>query len=429
MPVSQPAKRRIAVVVALWLVTAGAHIWYGNRHNFLDLRIYDGAVRWWAHGHRLYDFAVPDKYQGSLGFTYPPFAAVVMYPMAWLPVVAVIAVMFVVSVAAIVITTGWLVAPVARRHGWPVWYALGLAIPLVTVLEPIRETVTFGQINLVLALLILGDLLVVTRRGSRWAGVGIGLAAAIKLTPAIFIGYLLLTRRTRPALTAMATAAAATLVAVAVHPADSWRYWTRVLWQASRVGHLDQIPNQSLLGLLYRVAYPHPANRVLWLALAAVALALGMWRAALAGRRGDEVAGLALTGMTGSLVSPVSWQHHLYWFVPALVVLVDVAASRPAPHRRWYLGLAVLVWFTVTFSVIAWFDWGILPSGLMHTPVGWLVGDWHLLLMVLLLAVLPIRAGVDSTPRVAEEAPGAAATGDRVGARSTRPGPLAQADP
>ncbi|MBO0871631.1 MAG: DUF2029 domain-containing protein, partial [Micromonosporaceae bacterium] len=273
---SQATRHRVVTVVVLWLVTAGAHIGYGNRHNFLDLRIYDGAVRWWAHGHPLYDFAVPDRYQGSLGFTYPPFAAVLMYPMAWVPVVVTIAAMFLVSAAAIVLTTVWLVAPVARRHGWPVWYAVGLAVPLITVLEPIRETVTFGQINLLLAVLVVGDLLVVTRRAPRWAGIGIGLAAAIKLTPAIFIGYLLLTRRTRPALVAMATAVGASLVAAAVHPADSWRYWTHVLWQASRVGHLDQIPNQSLLGLVYRLAYPHPGNRLLWLALAGAALVFGM---------------------------------------------------------------------------------------------------------------------------------------------------------
>ncbi|MBO0869696.1 MAG: hypothetical protein J2P15_14130, partial [Micromonosporaceae bacterium] len=185
--------------------------------------------------------------------------------------------------------------------------------------------------------------------------------------------------------------------------------------------HLDQIPNQSLLGLVYRLAYPHPGNRLLWLALAGAALVFGMWRAALAGRRGDEVAGLALAGMTGALVSPVSWQHHLYWFIPALVVLVDVAASPDVTHRRWYAGLAALVWFTVTFSVIAWFDWKILPSSLIHSPVGLVAGDWHLLLMVLLLGVLPIRAGVDTSPQPAPAAPATAAA-NRVAARSTQPG-------
>jgi alpha-1,2-mannosyltransferase len=382
---------RVAVVVVIALAATAAQWGYGNRHDFADLRIYYKAVHWWAQGRPLYDFAVPDPVQGHLGFTYPPFAALMMYPMAWISLFHTVEVMWVASALAVVITTIWLVVPVADRHGWPRWFAVCLALPLVTVLEPVRETITFGQINLLLALLVLVDLLVLAPRGSRFTGVGIGLAAAIKLTPAIFIVYLLVSRRYRAAAVASGTAVVATLAAAAFRFGDSWHYWTSIVWQSSRVGHLYFVPNQSLLGALSRLSYPHGAHRWIWMLLALAVLGFGLWRAGRAARAGDEVAGLTLTGVTGSLVSPVSWQHHLYWFIPALAVLVDVGASRQARRRWWYAGFAALLWFTVTFSVIAWYDWRIVPARIMYQPLGQVVDDWHVLLMLVILVVLPVR--------------------------------------
>jgi alpha-1,2-mannosyltransferase len=392
----------VVIVVVLGLGSAAALWGYGNRHQFADLRIYWGAVNWWASGQSLYDYSVPDPIQGSLGFTYPPFAAVVMYPMSWLTLFASVAAMWVISAVAVVLTTIWLLVPIADRHGWPRWFTVCTALPFIAMLEPIRETVTFGQINLLLAALILVDLLVALPRGSRWAGVGIGLAAAIKLTPAVFIVYLFITRRYRAAITCVGTATAATLIAVAFSPSDSWHYWTSEVWQSSRVGHLWFIPNQSLLGFLSRLAYPHPAQGGLGLTV----LCFGMWRASIAGRKGDELVGLTLTGITGALISPVSWQHHLYWFVPALVVLLDVGTSREVPKHRWFAALGVLVLVTVTFSVIAWFDWGIVPVSMEHTPLGLLVSDWHVLLLVALLVLLPIRRYAKRGHQAVSHSPG-----------------------
>src|SRR5256885_2563791 len=207
---------RVAVVATVVLVAAAAHYWYGNRHNYYDLRIYYDAIRWWAGGKPLYTFSHFDPIQGPLGFTYPPFAGLLMYPMAWVPVGVVTTVMLLANLAAVVITTVWLVVPLADRHGWPRWFALGLALPLASWLEPVRETITFGQINLLLALLVLGDLLFLVPR--KWCGIGVGLATAIKLTPAVFIVYLLVTRRWRAGATATAPAAAATLPAAAGGP-------------------------------------------------------------------------------------------------------------------------------------------------------------------------------------------------------------------
>ncbi len=398
--------RRAAVVVAVVAAVGAAQWWYGNRHDYFDLKIYFEAIRWWASGHQLYDYIQPDRVQHSLGFTYPPFAAVLMYWMAWIPLGAVIVLVWAGSAACVLVTTAWLIRPLANRHGWPLWYAMCLAIPLISTLEPIRENFAFGQINMYLALLTLGDLLLLVPRGSRWGGVGVGLAAAIKLTPAIFIGYLLITRRYRAAATAGATAVGATLLAAALAPSESWRYWTSTLWQTDRIGHLYLVQNQSVMGTLSRLAEPKAASSLPWLALVAVIAAFGLWRAARAARAGDELVGITLTGLVGSLVSPVSWQHHLYWFVPALVVLLDVVATRGAPRRAWYAAVGVLVWTTVTISVISFFDWHYLPDSLMRTPEGFLVLNWYVLLMLMLLVVLPVRARSTDAPVETAASPG-----------------------
>ena len=123
---------RVVTVVVVALAAAAAHYWYGNRHNYYDLRIYYDAIRWWADGKPLYTFSHPDPIQGPLGFTYPPFAGLLMYPMAWVPVGVVITVMLLANLTALVVTTVWLVFPLADRHGWPRWFVLGLALPLVS---------------------------------------------------------------------------------------------------------------------------------------------------------------------------------------------------------------------------------------------------------------------------------------------------------
>jgi alpha-1,2-mannosyltransferase len=389
---------RVAIVVAVVAAVAAAQWWYGNRHDFFDLKIYFNAIRWWASGHQLYDYIQPDKIQTSLGFTYPPFAAVLMYPMAWLSLRVVIVAIWVGSAACVLLTTVWLMRPLAARHGWPLWYAVCLAVPLISTLEPIRENFAFGQINMYLAVLILGDLLFLVPRGSRWGGVGVGLAAAIKLTPAIFIGYLLITRRFRAAATAAATAVGATLVTALAAPSESWRYWSSTLWQTDRIGHLYLTQNQSVMGTLSRLARPDKAETLPWLVLVAVIAAFGLWRALRAARAGDELAGITLTGLVGSLISPVSWQHHLYWFVPALVVLLDVVVTRGAAHRAWYAAAGLLVWITVTISIISFFDWHYLPDRLIDTPIGFLVLNWYVLLMLMLLVILPIRGWATGRP-------------------------------
>jgi alpha-1,2-mannosyltransferase len=190
---------------------------------------------------------------------------------------------------------------------------------------------------------------------------------------------------------AAGTALGATLLAAALSPSESLQYWRHTLWETDRVGHLYLRQNQSMMGMLSRIAKPDQPSTLPWLALAVMIAVFGLWRAARASAAGDQLTALSLTGLVGSLVSPVSWQHHLYWFVPALVVLLDVSAARDVGRRRWYAALAALVWVTVTFSIIELFDWKLISIRWLDTPEGFLISNWYVLLMVGLLVILPVR--------------------------------------
>lgn len=364
---------RRAAAIAAAAVAVGVFLWwYGNRHDFFDLKIYMSAMHWWSDGHRLYDYSQPDPVQGRLYFTYPPFAALLLWPFGQIPLGAAIVIFTAGTVVALAVTTWWLVAPLPQ----PRWFAAGLAVPLVFALESTRETITFGQLNLLLIVLILADMLFAVPRRSAWSGVGIGLATAIKLFPGIFIVYLLVTRRWRAAIAASATAAGATLLAAAIAPRDSWQFWTSSLWSTDRVGRTDYTGNQSLLGLLSRLTVPDEPPALLWLALVAAVLVAGAWRAA---RATDPVAALALTGLVGALVSPITWPHHLYWFVPAMVVLVAA--------RRWVAALATFA--VSTYGVVSFEHWGGAAPAPTDSVIEFLGRNAYVLLALLLLAFLP----------------------------------------
>ncbi|MEV0729037.1 glycosyltransferase 87 family protein [Polymorphospora sp. NPDC050346] len=383
--------RRVLVVVVLAVAVAAFLAVAAERHGFFDLQVYYGAINYWANdGGHLYDWI---RVNTLYGFTYPPFAALVMLPMALVSWPVAIVVSVTASAAATLLLLWWLIDPVARRQGWTRWFALAVVACLAAAFEPLRETVNFGQVNMLLLILVAADLVLLTSRGSRWAGVGIGLATAIKLTPGLFIVYLLVTGRWRAALTASGTATLVTLVAAALFPDASREFWTQALWNTDRVGVLSFVSNQSLQGIVARLDPVHP-SRALWLVLVAVVVAYWVWRVRAAVARGDEMTGLALTGIVTCLVSPVTWVHHLVWLIPALLLLVDNGLAAPAGsrRRRALLGLAA-VSYGLLISRLVW-QWQVDFSGVD----GFLGSNAYAWISLVLLFALPIRdrsAGAD----------------------------------
>ncbi|UXX96590.1 glycosyltransferase 87 family protein [Streptomyces sp. AD2-2] len=305
---------RLLLVLALAAVVTVFTATVPLLRDWFDLRVYYGTIHTWLHhGGRIYDYHVPGT---AYGFTYPPFAAVSMAPMGYLGLGVAIVAALLLNLVALGVVLRILAGPGWRRYGWFGWalVACGLAL-----FEPLRDTFSFGQVNLLLLALVLGDCWLLSTGRSRWAGVGIGLAAAIKLTPALFIGLLLLARRWKAAAVATAVALGATGLAALVVPDASTFYWTRAMWDTTRVGRLDYVSNQSLQGVLARLG---ETGRPLW--ATAVVLVLAVWavRARHAIVVGDWTAAFALTGLTACLISPITWVHHLVWLLPSFAVLV-----------------------------------------------------------------------------------------------------------
>ncbi len=331
----------VAVLTARWAIHR-----YGRFYNFFDMNIYHGAMVWWTGGGNLYDYVFPDT---TLGYTYPPFAAVLMAPMALLPALSAGYVNTALSLLALGALLAWLLVPVADRFGWSRWFTLAVALPMAVATEPIRESLGFGQINILLGALIYADMIALRRRsrlaagltrlraGSLLpplitsgvlAGVGVGLATAIKLTPALFIGYFLVSRQWRAAITSVATALGVTLGGYVLAKPETVRYFTAVLFDTGRIGQTDATANQSLAGILARLYDSPTTPTLMWLAFAVLVLAVGMSRAATAHREGDELAAFTLIGLTANVICPISWSHHLIFVIPAVIILLDSALRR-----------------------------------------------------------------------------------------------------
>lgn len=377
--------RRLAVVAAVWLVVWPLLAAFATRHRGFDLGIYRDAMHWWWDGHSLYTYRQP-RIDG-LGFTYPPFAAIALTPLGVLPFPVARIVLMAVNLLIVTVGGWWLARPATARLGWPDWFTLALLLPLGVALEPVRETVGFGQVNLVLALLVMLDAVLLLQRRRLVAGVGIGLATAVKLTPAVFLVYLVASRQWRAAVTAAGTLVVAVGVAAAVDWRTSWQFWTETLWTTSRVGRYDSTPNQSVMGLLARLADDPLPPAWLWAASCVVLLGLGLARAVRAHRHGDEITAFVLVGLTGCLLSPISWTHHLVWVYPAVLLLGAAAVFR----RSWRYAVAGAATYGVFASSVIWawrrsapHHWDLGAAGIVQENA-------YVLALVALVALLPVR--------------------------------------
>jgi alpha-1,2-mannosyltransferase len=363
----------LLVVLGVYLADLATHL--SSMAAMRDLVVYRNGGLIVRHvtpaydGHRtspLYDWTGPNGVQ----FTYPPFAAVVFAVASVLSWTAMRWAMTLVSLAALGLST-WLVFGAlgyADRPRVRLGATLGVsALALLT--EPVQQTLALGQVNLLLMLLVVVDLLtasVLNKQTRWWHGIGIGLAAGVKLTPLVFIPYLLLVGRYRQAATAAGTFVATVVLGYAVLPKDSGTYWLHGLFfNANRIVFLGTRGNQSLRGMLTRLAGSVTSGTAPWLVVAILVLILGVVAAAVLYRAGYPVPGMLACALTGLLVSPLSWDHHWVWIAPAIALLAHLGArARGAVRAGWWAAGAVVV---LVFGAWPQF-WDLSQSGL--TPAG-----------------------------------------------------------
>ena len=324
-----------------------------SRAAFGDLSIYAAGGAAVLHGTPLYQL----RFAFGLRFTYPPFAALLFAPLTWLPVTAGRVLVSAATLLALPVSSYL----VLRLPPWPAQLGRDRAVQLALAfsaaaiwLEPERTNLKYGQVNVFLTTMVLLDLTWIERGRNRGLGGAlIGVAAGIKLTPALFAVYLLATRRYRAAATAAATFGATVAIAFALVPGDAARYWDLSFLDPAHVGRIQNVANQSLLGALARALGTLSVGPV-WLPTAAAVGGAGIALAARAGRAGQAAHAFALCAVTSLLISPISWSHHWVLAVPALLVAV-VAATRRWPSRTAVAGLtAVAVVAVAGWAAIIW---------------------------------------------------------------------------
>jgi len=332
---------RVAALASLALGVVGTVGWSIHRRQ-VDVEVYLMGARHLTSAH-LYDQYLAGVH---LPFTYPPFAALVMWPLTWFDVATAQVVWALVNLAALVGLLAfslWYLRPDDRDATAAVpWTLVALLIGPAVLLEPVMLDVSFGQINLLLVLLVLVDatstLSVAGRDLPRGAGVGI--AAAIKLVPALFVVFFLVTRQFRAAMSAAVTFVTCAALAAVVTPSASRAFWTHYVNDQRRIGSITYVSNQSLEGALERVTH-HAWSSGALIAVQGATVIIGLVAARRLWRSSSNFWSVLVVADTGLLASPISWAHHLVWIVPVLAWLWW-GEDRPVRARWWAVGGAAL---------------------------------------------------------------------------------------
>ncbi len=382
--------RALALGAAL-LLLVGSVGWMIHRRQ-VDLEVYrTGALH--AFSASLYHVSTSVGSGAPLPFTYPPFAALLLWPLRFgrSGLVQVLwallgALCLWVSLRVVLEWT-----PPTRRPRW--WWALVLAGAGVLV-NPILQTFAFGQINLLVMALVLVDLGGVLTWGSRSLprGVLIGIAAAVKLVPLIWIAYFVVTRQRRGALVASASFVGSVLLSGLLNFGGSKEYWLHDVVAQSRIGVVSFVSNQSLQGLLDRVSH-RTLSSLLVDSISGVVLVAGLLLARRLHERAERTAALWTIAATGLLVSPVSWVHHYVWAWPALVWAFAQGSTRTRVGAGLLTGIFVV-------APMWWVPHGA-PFDLRDSPVTALAANSFALVALGVLVVTawstsPRRGGVST---------------------------------
>ena len=383
VPRRSAVSERTLITSACWLLAltgVGALADAFLRRGLVDLVVYRSGAAAILHGARLYQM----RTAAGLHFTYPPLSAILATPLAALPLrLAMLAwIPMVYGPLAIAIWFGF--RPLLDRAGSWSWAALACLLGGCAVLTPIWQEMAFGQIDLFLLALCLLDCAVPRPRWPR--GILIGLATAIKLVPGVFIVYLLITGRRKAAAVAAASFAVWTGAAFILAPHDSITYWTSAIFDSSRLGGNAAAGNQSLRGMILRAFLPGHAPPPVWLLAAAAVAVAGFAAARACWQRGDEMAGIAITGLLAALLSPVAWIHHLCWAVVAIGVVVGTGRD----WRRVTIATLAFVIFASWLPI--WVQASVGPRQVAGIPARLAEDSFGLAALVLIGVLVKVRA-------------------------------------
>lgn len=323
----------VAIVGSLLAVFGipGVQSWIPYR---VDLDVYRLGGAALLNGQELYGELPPTSSGIHLPFTYPPAAAILFVPFALIPMWAANILLTTTTLVALWVTQSVVLKELAggNRQGLVWWTMCAYAFALT--LGPVNETIGYGQINGVLMALVTVDALV--GRNKPWRGSLVGLALAIKLTPAVFLAYFLIKKDWRALANAAISAAVVTGVGFLFAGSSSVQYWTTTLFDPSRIGGLAYVSNQSINGALARFAV-EDHRTIAWFLICAVIGVACLWIMRQLFDAGQDVAALLVMSFFSLLASPVSWSHHWIWVAPTLLVFFAWCRNKPTP---WLIALS-----------------------------------------------------------------------------------------
>ncbi|MFC9690948.1 glycosyltransferase 87 family protein [Kribbella sp. NPDC056951] len=387
-PASQPLDRRrtlLWIVAAAVLVALGA--WIGSMYGgMIDLRVYRLGGDALLHGPALYDAKLPGV---GLPFTYPPFAAIAMVPLALAPWG--VALVLWTTASVLCITALWRTSLTKTFWSFVTQRKRTAVLILLTILslalEPVWETISFGQINLLLTAMILVDL--VRPNDARLRGFWLGVAIGVKLTPLPFLALLLVTKQWKALRNAVFGLLATIAIGFAFAPRQSWRYWTEVVFDANRVGGIAFTGNQSINGFLHRLGNTASWVQPTWFVASVIVGLAVLWLARKYWLADERVTAIAVMALAVLYASPISWSHHWVWVIPLGISVIRgvnrVWGLNPAVVAGvlWY-GLFVLrsIWWVPYRDdrELAWTFWQSIP------------GNSHLILGLIAFIVLAITS-------------------------------------
>ena len=438
-----------------WLCLLGATYpqMYGKDYKLpqhFDVYVYWYALNNWFNGNSLYDwYALPDY--KMYPFTYPPFGAWALSPLTWFDYETAARLM----IMAIALQTAVIVALIGRSLGWSWGSAFAIApwaaIVIEQCLEPFNQSVGFAQVNTAMMALVMIDV----AAPDSWKGRGVasGLAAAIKLTPAIAVLIFLLRRQWRSAITMVATSLTVTLLSWIISPSESARFFFDAMWDPQRAGDAYYAGNQNLKGFVAR-ALPENAWSITWAIAVVLALVAAVWlclriqaaaTSVVTSRSASDDAApgplnaavptapaapatgpaapasdaakpaasdavatspaspvlpenlatlltAAVIMTLGLLVSPITWSHHWVWGLATVVVLIVVALRLKSLAL---MGTALVQGVLLIMAPHWWFPYGQVNE-LHWSVVKQLVGSSYTLAAiasgVALAWALPVQA-------------------------------------
>lgn len=381
----------VPFVIALWIVIPSDQaIQFVWRPEMADLWAYRSA------GQALVEGRDPYRLSGSFPYIYPPIAAVLAVPMSWLPWRMVELLHLLGNMVLLL----WVLHRLGLRGAWQLAAAASASL---LFLRAFADTLNLGQVGIILLALVVADL--VPPPGGRRRipqGIWLGLATGLKLTPAVFIVYLLVTGRRKAAGVAVGSFAVTVLIGLLVSPQFAPGYWLRLMRGDSGANPdaYGWINNISLLSAVQRFTGVTRSGTILGLGLSALLVLLALAVAYACWRAGQELLGVSILGLASSLANPIAWFHHLTFVLPLVVVLLGIGVARGTeigPLRRTGLLIGALWLACMPQSVLPGAPWADQEINRYTTGQKVFAAGPELAMAVLLLAAWPGLAALRRT--------------------------------